>query len=105
MHIFLYAPQDFHNICTISRNLESFGIQECHIFDPHHLIRERYGKSYSRKIRSISAGAFEKIRFIKVDDPITFLIQYQGRKIATLLDEASESLHDFSFEKNDLLVF
>lgn len=55
MKIFLHAPQNFQNICSITRNMEFFGQTECFIYDPYHLIRSRYGKSYTQKIRNISA--------------------------------------------------
>ena len=51
-HVFLHAPRDFNNVCVIARTLEVFGYRACVVFDPHRIIRERYGKSYSRRLRS-----------------------------------------------------
>lgn len=105
MNIFLYWLQDFQNICTISRSLEFFWKNECYIYDNNNLIRDRYWKSYSRKIRTISAWAFEKINFIKISDPINFLKNYNWRKIATVLSENSESSKNFQFYDSDLVIF
>lgn len=76
MNIFLHSPQDFQHICTIARNLEFFGHHQCYVFDTHNRIRERYGKSYSQKIRTISAGAFDKITFHTITNLIEFLQNY-----------------------------
>ena len=42
--VLLHAPRDFSNICVLARTLEIFGYRECYVFDPHHVVRERYGK-------------------------------------------------------------
>lgn len=105
MKILLYSPQDFQNICTITRVLENFGLKECFIYDKNNLIRDHYWKSYSRKIRTVSAGAFDKIQFLKIKDPILFLKEYTWRKIATIIDKTSESIIWFDFQKDDLVIF
>ncbi|PID83722.1 hypothetical protein CSB09_04620 [Candidatus Gracilibacteria bacterium] len=105
MNIYLHNPKDFSNICTISRTLEFFGIHKCYIYDTNNLIREKYGKSYSRKLRTQSAGAFEKIRFEKIEDYQKFLENYSGRKVATVLDKNSGDLQDFSHKEDDIILF
>lgn len=105
MNILLDSLCDFQNICSISRSMEFFWKKECYIFDPNNLVREKYGKSYKRKLRWVSAWAFEKIKFIKIDNPIDFLKEYNWRKIATVLSDNSEKSFDFKFLENDLVIF
>jgi Transposase len=49
MEVFLDSPQDFGNLCLLSRTLEVLGVKRCYVHDPHRLIRQRYGKSRTRK--------------------------------------------------------
>lgn len=77
----------------------------CFVYDTNNLIREKYGKSYSRKIRSISAGAFDKVCFQRVENPLEFLCDYHGRKIATVLSSHAVSLVNFPFQPSDLVIF
>jgi len=104
-HVLLHAPRDFSNICVLARTLDVFGYRECHVFDPHRVIRERYGKSYSRRLRKVSSGAFEHICWHRVEDSLAFVREYAGRTIATVADPSVTALGDFRFEVSDLLVF
>jgi len=103
--VLLHAPRDFSNICVLARTLDVFGYRECHVFDPHRVIRERYGKSYSRRLRIVSSGAFEHIRWHRIKDSVAFILQYAGRTIATVADPRVPSLIDFRFEETDLMIF
>ena len=103
--VFLHAPQDFHNLCLLARTLEAFGHQECFVFDPGRLVRDRYGKVRSRELRAVSAGAFEKIRWVRVDAPDAFLADYTGRVVATVAGAGALPLGDHRFLRDDLLVF
>jgi tRNA G18 (ribose-2'-O)-methylase SpoU len=103
--IFLHAPEDFHNVCLLARTLEAFGHRECHVFDPHRLIRERYGKARRRELRAVSAGAFEKIRWERVDDPAGFLAAHRGSVVSTVADPAAPPLGRHRFSRSDVLVF
>lgn len=103
--IFLYAPEDFHNVCLLARTLEAFGHTECHVFDPHRVIRERYGKARRRELRAVSAGAFEKIHWIRVDDAAEFLGAHAGNVVASVADPAAQRLDRHRFSRSDLLVF
>ena len=103
--VFLYAPEDFHNLCLLARTLEVFGHRACHVFDPHHLVRDRYGKVRSRELRAVSAGAFEKIHWLRVQEPEAFLRAQQGRLVATVLDQAAVPLHQHRFAPTDLVLF
>jgi tRNA (cytidine/uridine-2'-O-)-methyltransferase len=105
MDIFLYAPHDFRNLCVIARSLECFGITRSYVFDPCHLVRHRYGKSYRRRIQTVSAGAFFMIQWVVIDDPLKFLNHYDGRFVATLPAQSAASLFGFSFLPSDLIIF
>ena len=104
-HVFLHAPRDFNNVCVLARTLDVFGYRECHVFDPHRIIRDRYGKSYSRRLRIVSSGAFAHILWHRVADPLAFVLQHRGRTVATVADPCATSLSGFRFEAHDLLVF
>ena len=105
MEVFVHAPEQFENLCVLARTLEVLGFERCHVFDPHRLVRERYGKSYGQKLRTVSAGAFSKIRWLRIEsDPLSFLRGYAGRRVATVPRPGATSLHHFRFRQSDLLV-
>jgi tRNA G18 (ribose-2'-O)-methylase SpoU len=103
--VFLYAPQDFHNLCLLARTLEVLGHRDCYVFDPNRLVRERYGKVRSRELRAVSAGAFEKIHWLKVDEPGPFLASYSGRVVATVVSAQATPLAEHRFAPTDLVLF
>ena len=105
MNVFLDAPRDFEHVCVISRTLETLGIQRCYVYDPHRLIRPGYGKSRTRRIKTVSAGAFFRVAFERVEDPKDFFRASPERKVATVPDRSAEPLTRFSFRPDDLLVF
>jgi len=105
MNVFLYAPEQFENLCVTARTLEVLGFGSCYVFDPHHLVRERYGKSYTQRLRAVSAGAFGKIAWQRVAEPLEFLRSQSGRCVATVPPRArAVSLYEFRFRASDLLV-
>lgn len=103
--VFLYAPQDFRNLCANARTLEVLGHRQIHVFDPWRLIRDRYGKARSRQMRDISGGAFEKIEWIRVDEPSAFFRQFSARVVATVAETSATPLTEFVFQPDDLVVF
>jgi tRNA G18 (ribose-2'-O)-methylase SpoU len=103
--VFLYAPQDFHNVCVLARTLEVFGVTECFVFDPNRLIRDRYGKARSRELRVVSAGAFEKIQWTRVEEPGQFFTAHGSRVIATVADPKAQALTSHRFSTTDVLLF
>lgn len=105
MNVFLDAPQDFQHVCVISRNLETLGVGRCYVYDPHRLIRAGYGKSRTRRIKAVSAGAFFRVDFERVEEPEAFLRSSPVRKVATVADGSAKPLTHFSFRPDDLLVF
>ncbi|HEX3776542.1 MAG TPA: TrmH family RNA methyltransferase [Polyangiaceae bacterium] len=104
MDVFLYAPEQFENLCVLARTLEVFGFRRCYLFDPRRLVRERYGKSYAQRLRTVSAGAFEKIEWLRVPDPGSFLGGHLGRRVATVPRREARSLFEFRFRHSDLLL-
>jgi tRNA G18 (ribose-2'-O)-methylase SpoU len=105
MQVYVHAPEQFENLCVLARTLEVFGFERCHVFDPHRIVRDRYGKSYGQKLRTVSAGAFSKIAWLRVDsDPLEFLRTHRGRRVATVPRQSATSLHHFRFRQSDLLV-
>ena len=105
MHVFLHAPEDFTNLCVLTRTLEVLGVGQCFLYDPQRLVRPRYGKSYARRLRTVSAGAFFRVEFVPVADPVEFVRSFRGRTIATVPDQSATPLHAFAFEPDDLLIF
>ena len=103
--VFLHAPHDFRNLCAISRTLEVLGQSACWVFDPHRLIRERYGKSRTREQRVVSSGAFQKIRWQRIEEPERFAQAYAGRLVATVASEGATELTRYQFRDSDVLVF
>lgn len=105
MKVFIYAPEQFENLCVLARTLEVFGFARCYVFDPHRIVRDRYGKSYGQKLRTVSAGAFFKIAWERIEqEPVAFLRDHAGRRVATVPRQDAVSLHHFRFCESDLLV-
>lgn len=105
MEVFVHAPEDFNNLCVLARTLEVLGMERCIVFDPNRIVRDSYGKSYTRRLKKVSAGAFFRIDFVQVSDPAEFIVGYSHRTIATVADRSAASLYDFEFDPDDLLVF
>jgi len=105
MDVFLDSPQDFGNLCLLSRTLEVLGVEQCYVHDPHQLIRHRYGKSRTRQIKHISAGAFFHVAFERVKQPEAFLATLPGRKVTTVPDQHATPLSHFAFRPDEVIVF
>ncbi len=105
MRGFLDAPQDFEHVCLIARTLEALGVRCCHVHDPNRLIRSSYGKSRTRRLNKVSAGAFFRVAFECVEELAEFLRSQPGRKVATLPDPSATSLASFLCLPDDLILF
>lgn len=105
MNVFLDAPKDFSNVCLISRTLEALGVNRCYVHDPNRLIRERYGKSRTRRIQKVSAGSFFRVKFERIEDPTLFLSTLPGRKVATVPGRRAAPLTRFEFRPDDTVLF
>lgn len=96
---------DFENVCVISRTLETLGISRCFVHDPNRLIRDRYGKSRTRTLKRVSAGAFFRVSFERVEAPAAFLKALPGRKVAAVPDGRATPLSRFRFLPEDVILF
>ena len=105
MHVFLDAPQDFEHVGVISRTLETLGVERCSVYDPNRLIRPSYGKSRTQRLKKVSAGAFFRVNFERVEEPDTFLASLPGRKVATIPDQRATPLSKFRFRPDDVILF
>ena len=105
MDVLLDSPRDFGNLCLLSRTLEVLGIRRCYVHDPNRLIRPRYGKSRTRQIKTLSAGAFFRVAFERVEDPEALLTALPSRKVATVPDQRAIPLPSFKFCPDDTIVF
>lgn len=89
----------------ISRTLETLGIGRCYVYDPNRLIRASYGKSRTRRIKTVSSGAFLRVAFERVEDPEAFLRALPGRKVATVPGQNAKPLTHFAFRLDNLILF
>jgi tRNA G18 (ribose-2'-O)-methylase SpoU len=110
MNALLYAPQYRPNMSSMIRSAEFYGLKKIYIVDNNSLLTPPVNNKKGRAdmmhmARVWTAGAIEHIEVIQVQDPIDFLTNYPGRKIATLVDEKAKHLNDFQFEQEDLLIF
>lgn len=105
MDVLLDSPQDFENLCLLSRTFEVLGVRRCYVHDPNRLVRPRYGKSRTRQIKAISAGAFFRVAFERVEEPDELLAALPGRKVATVPDQSATPLPRFAFRPDDVIVF
>lgn len=109
MNALLYAPEYRPNMSSMIRSAEFYGLKTIYIYDRNNLLSPPNNKTSRANMQHIArvwtAGAINHINVEIVENPITFLKEYQGRKIATLVDEKAFMLNDFQFEKDDLILF
>lgn len=110
MNVLLVAPEYRPNLSSMIRSAEFYGLKKVYIYDANQLLLP---PTHSKKARADmahlakvwTAGAIDHIEIEKVEDLAAFLEQYEGRKIATLVNEEAQHLQDFGFEQEDLLLF
>ena len=110
MNVLLHAPQYRPNLSSMIRSAEFYGLNTVYIFDANNLMlpptqSKKARAEMAHMARVWTAGAIEFVEIIKIEDTAAFLDSYNGRKIATLVDENAQHLNDFQFETNDLLIF
>lgn len=110
MNVLLYAPQYRPNLSSMIRSAEFYGLKKVYIYDNNKLLlpptqSKKARAEMEHMARVWTAGAIEFVDIIKVDDPVEFISNYPGRKIATLLDKNAEHLNNFDFESDDLIIF
>lgn len=109
MNALLYAPEYRPNMSSMIRSAEFYGLKTIYIYDRNNLLSPPNNKTSRANMQHIArvwtAGAINHIEVEIVENPIGFLGNYQGRKIATLVDDKAVMLNDFQFEENDLILF
>lgn len=110
MNVLLHAPQYRPNLSSMIRSAEFYGLNKVYIVDHNNLLlpptqSKKARAEMAHMARVWTAGAIEFVEIIKLEDVALFLKEYEGRKIATLVDEKAEHLNNFQFEKEDLLIF
>lgn len=110
MNVLLVAPEYRPNLSSMIRSAEFYGLERVYVYDanqlmlpPTHSKKARADMAHMAKVWT--AGAINHIQIEKIDDLSLFLTTYEGRKIATLVDKTAQTLNNFSFESNDLLLF
>lgn len=110
MNVLLVAPEYRPNLSSMIRSAEFYGLEKVYIYDanqlllpPTHSKKARADMAHMAKVWT--AGAIDHIAIEKVEDLAAFLEQYEGRKVATLVNEQAQHLQDFAFEQEDLLLF
>ena len=51
-----------------------------------------------------TAGAIDHIEIVRIEDILSFLKNYNGRTVATIVNETATHLSDFQFEADDLII-
>ena len=109
MDLLLFAPEYRPNLSSMIRSAEFYGFKRIYIYDKNDLIKpptNKKGRANMAHMAKVwTAGAIDHIEIIRVEDPLEFLTNYEGRKIGTIVNEAAQHLNDFKFEANDLLIF
>lgn len=107
INVLLFAPEYRPNLSNMIRSAEFFGLKTIYIVDQHGLLEATNKQSRAdleHMARVWTAGAVEHINIETVPDIKAFFKQYDGRKIATVIDSRAKNLHDFQFQNHDLLI-
>lgn len=90
------------------RSAEFFGLKTIYIYDKNELLAIPKNKKQKADMAHLAkvwtAGAVDHIDIQLVHDIPVFFKSYQGRKIATVIDQRATNLHHFKFQENDLLI-
>lgn len=109
MELLLYAPQYRPNMSSMIRSAEFFGFSRIYIYDHNQLLappKNKKGRADMEHLARVwTAGAVDHIEIIKIEDPATFLQQYPGRKVGTLVDDQAQHLNTFQWQSEDLIIF
>lgn len=109
MDLLLYAPEYRPNMSSMIRSAEFFGFKRIYIFDKNGLLsppKNKKGRADMEHLARVwTAGAVDHIEIIKLDDPVSFLSSYEGRKVGTLVNASAEHLNNFSWAADDLILF
>lgn len=108
MNVLFYAPEYRPNLSNMIRTAEFYGLKKVYIYDANQLLAPPSNKvsraDMQHMARVWTAGALDYISIDSVIDISEFLEQYDGRKIATIVNEKAIPFQQFQFEKNDLII-
>jgi tRNA G18 (ribose-2'-O)-methylase SpoU len=109
MDLLLYGPEYRPNMSSMIRSAEFFGFKRIYIYDQNELLKPPTNKkgraNMEHMARVWTAGAVEHIEIITLTAIDTFLEQYPGRLIGTIVNEQAYHLNDFQFQPDDLILF
>lgn len=109
MDLLLFAPEYRPNLSSMIRSAEFYGFKRIYIYDKNDLIKpptNKKGRANMAHMAKVwTAGAIDHIEIIRVENPLEFLTNYEGRKIGTIVNESTKHLNEFKFEREDLLIF
>lgn len=90
------------------RTAEFYGLKKVFIYDKNNLMSPPNNKvsraEMEHMARVWTAGAIEHIELETIEDIESFLLDYEGRKVATLVNEKAAILSEFTFENKDLII-
>lgn len=108
MKLLLFAPEYRPNLSSMIRTAEFFGFKEIYIYDENDLLKpptNKKGRADMAHMAKVwTAGAIDHIDIIMIEDITTFLTNYQGRIVGTIVNESATHLVDFQFESDDLII-
>ncbi len=108
MEVLFYAPEYRPNLSNMIRTAEFYGLKKVFIFDKNNLLNPPNNKvsraEMNHMARVWTAGAIEHIEIEAVENIEDFLKNYNGRKVATLVNEKATTLSNFTFEKEDVII-
>jgi tRNA G18 (ribose-2'-O)-methylase SpoU len=109
MDLLLFAPEYRPNLSSMIRTAEFYGFKRIYIYDENDLIKpptNKKGRADMAHMAKVwTAGAIDHIEIIQVENVLEFLMNYEGRKVGTIVNETAKYLNDFQFESTDLLIF
>ncbi|NJN78600.1 MAG: TrmH family RNA methyltransferase [Saprospiraceae bacterium] len=109
MDLLLFAPEYRPNLSSMIRTAEFYGFKRIYIYDKNDLIKpptNKKGRANMAHMAKVwTAGAIDFIDIIRIENPVEFFENYEGRKVGTIINETAKHLNDFKFEPNDLLIF
>ena len=90
------------------RTAEFFGFKEIYIYDKNGLMKaptNKKGRADMAHMAKVwTAGAIDHINIINVEHITTFLENYEGRIVGTVVNESATHLMDFQFKSGDLIM-
>ncbi len=108
MNVLFFAPEYRPNLSNMIRTAEFFGLKKVYLYDQNNLLVPPHNKVSKSEMEHMAkvwtAGAIDFIEIVLLEDVISFLTEYRGRTIATMVDPQAVTLEEFFFEKEDLLI-